>query len=619
VPVVQASTTELPESSPIKPTTYPEPLRIQSDTELELAKQDHEPGRRLPAHILLATLALTVIATAWLLAVHKWTSPGNPQLKTVPLTSYPGSQTQSSFSPNGDEIAFVWERQGGSSKIFVKLIGSETPLQLTSGEGQDKSPAWSPEGSSIAFVRYAEGGDAVYVAPAIGGSERMLYALHRKIDWDAPGLSWSPDGNWLIFPDARSAEDPSAIYALSLKTLEAKPLSVPLNSWDGDYNPVFSPDGKKIAFVRGIDAAARSLYVMNADGSDPKQLTFEGRTVDGLTWTSDGSGIVFSSDMGGSLSLWKIASSGGSPERLIVGGDNAVYPSISRRFGRLAYSQGSAKWSIMRLDLTSLAKEPTQLFSSMERDSAAQYSPDDGSIAFQSLRSGTQEIWVSRSDGTGPIKLTSFDGPLTGSPAWSPDGRQIAFDSRSGGRSHIFVMTSKGGKPQALTAGDYNDVIPSWSWDGAWVYFASRRSGRWEVWKTSPLTKEMRQVTTTGAFVGKESFDRNWLYYTKYHQSGLWRRPLEGGAENKVVSGPPSVFWGYWSLTPTGIYYLNEKNACVTLKFWSATNATVAELSTLPRTPPPFAGISVSRNNHWLLYSDEGDFSQNIRMVENFY
>jgi Tol biopolymer transport system component len=553
------------------------------------------------------------------LVVRKRTASVSPSLKTVPLTSYPGSQTQPSFSPDGNEIAFVWNRQGDGSNIFVKLIGSETPLQLTSGAGQDQSPTWSPDGASVAFVRYAEGEDAVYLVPAIGGSERKLYDLHREIDQDAPGLSWSPDGNWLVLSDARSAEDPSAIYALSLKTLEAKPLSAPPNSWDGDYNPVFSPKGKRIAFVRGADAAARNIYVMNADGSDPKELTFDGRTVDGLTWTSDGSDIVFSSDMGGSLSLWKIASSGGSPERLTVGGDNAVNPNISPHSGRLVYSQGSAKWSIIRIDLTSSAKESRPLFSSMEKDAAAQYSPDEGSIAFQSLRSGTQEIWVSKSDGTGPVKLTSFDGPLTGSPSWSPDGKRIAFDSRSGGRSHVYWMTAEGGDPQALTTGDFNDVIPSWSHDGAWVYFASRRSGSWEVWRTSPQTRETHQVTTTGAFVAKESPDGNWLYYTKYHQSGLWRRPLGGGAESKVVNGPPSAFWGYWSVTPTGIYFLSHKKAAAALEFWNPVDATVTELTTLPRRPPPFAGITVSPSNHWLLYSDEGEFGHNIRMVENFH
>ena len=245
-----------------------------------------------------AGAAILVVAILSLIMIRKSTAPVNSNLRTMPITSYPGSQTQPSFSPDGNEIAFVWSQQGEASNIFVKQIGSETPLRLTSGPAQDLSPAWSPDGKSIAFIRQADGENSVYLVPAIGGSERKLYEIHRPIDWDAPGLSWSPDGNWIVVPDAKSTEDPSAIYALSLKTLEAKPLSAPPNSWDGDYGPVFSPDGRKIAFVRGADAGERNLYLMNADGSGVKQLTNEGRTVAGLAWTTDGSSLVFSTDMG---------------------------------------------------------------------------------------------------------------------------------------------------------------------------------------------------------------------------------------------------------------------------------------------------------------------------------
>jgi hypothetical protein len=72
------------------------------------------------------------------------------------------------------------------------------------------------------------------LVPAISGAERKLYEIHRGIDWDAPGLSWFPDGNWLACPDAKSSDDPSPIYTLSLKSLEARPLTALPNFWDGD-------------------------------------------------------------------------------------------------------------------------------------------------------------------------------------------------------------------------------------------------------------------------------------------------------------------------------------------------------------------------------------------------
>lgn len=256
--------------------------------------------------------------------------------------------------------------------------------------------------------------------------------------------------------------------------------------------------------------------------------------------------------------------------------------------------------------------------SSTEKDSAAQYSPDERHIAFQSSRSGSQEVWVANSDGTGLVKLTSFNGPLTGNPSWSPDSAQIAFDSRRAGRSHIYLMKAEGDIPRALTDGDYNDIVPSWSRDAKWIYFGSKRSGSWQIWKVAVANGELQQVTKNGGFVANESWDGKSIYYTKYHSPGLWRVAIGGGQETQVLSGPPAMFWGYWSLTPEGIYYLDMEKSRIFINFLSFSSSSVTPVYLLQRRPTPFAGITVSRNGQWLLYSDEGEFGSNIRLVENF-
>jgi hypothetical protein len=179
-------------------------------------------------------------------------------------------------------------------------------------------------------------------------------------------------------------------------------------------------------------------------------------------------------------------------------------------------------------------------------------------------------------------------------------------------------MSAEGRKLHPLTTGNYNDVIPSWSANGKWIYFASRRSGRWEVWKSNPDTKQMQQVTTAGGFVVRESPDGYWLYYTKYHHQGLWRRPTAGGPETQVLASPPSEYWGYWCVTSTGVYYLNVQKTRVALEFWRASDAHVSVILILDRKPPPFSGIAISPDNRWLVYSDAGNTAQNIRLAENF-
>src|SRR5664279_5180221 len=99
------------------------------------------------------------------------------------------------------------------------------------------------------------------------------------------------------------------------------------------------------------------------------------------------------------------------------------------------------------------------------------YSPDGTRIAFQSDRTGKNEIWVSDSDGSNALQLSSFGFATTGTPRWAFDGKLIAFDSRVGGESNIYLVDPVGGLPRKLNVDVKGNNLPSWSHDGAWIYF----------------------------------------------------------------------------------------------------------------------------------------------------
>lgn len=572
--------------------------------------------------VVSGVLVLGILAAFWFLGRRGDRRSAGPEYKTLPLTSYLGTETQPAFSPDGNQIAFAWKDENGDHQhIYVKLLGAETPLKVTSDPTDDYSPTWSPDGHSIAFLRVGSRERGIYTVPAIGGSARKVFTPIGTIEWDRGALSWSPDGSRIIFPDGKSAKSPSAIYSLRLDTMQAAPITSPANLQDGDSSPSFSPDGSKIAFVRGTEGAVRDVFIMDANGGEPRQLTFDRRFVSGLAWTADSSAIVFSSDRGGKFSLWRISVAGGQPERLPVGGEDAFSPSIARRGDRLAYAQRSAKWSFQRVALKPSAQKSegaTRLLSSTQQDSAVRFSPDGSRIAFQSWRSGTQEIWLCTSSGTNLVRLTSFEGSLTGSPSWSPNGRQIAFDSRPKGRSHIYAIGVDGGVPHPLTDGDYNDIIPNWSQDGAWIYFGSNRSGSWQVWKIPSTGGEAHQVTTQGGFAAAESFDGKWMYFVKADAPGIWRMPTEGGLETQVVPQPAIGEWTNWGISREGIYFLNSGAGSSSIDFLNFATNRISHVRGLERLRTQISGLTVSPDDKWLLYTDLGEAGSRITLVENF-
>src|SRR4029453_16142175 len=113
-------------------------------------------------------------------------------------------------------------------------------------------------------------------------------------------------------------------------------------------------------------------------------------------------------------------------------------------------------------------------FSSSTRiEGSSRFSPDGSRIAFASLRSGTPEIWLAGSDGSGLRQLTTLGGTGVLLGGWSPDGAQIAFEAAIDGNTDVYLVGADGGHLRRLTIEPSIDGVPAWSRDGQWIYFAS--------------------------------------------------------------------------------------------------------------------------------------------------
>lgn len=587
-----------------------------------------------PAWMLLAAAAGAAFIATLGIAVWQLRARLTPAIfNVVPLTSYIGQQDQGTFSPDGMRVAFVWsnpEDKNGNRNLFIKQIGSETLLRLTNGDESDYSPVWSPDGSKIAFLSSSEKGLGLYIVSSLGGQVQKLYTPHAMVHWEQRPLTWSPDSKRLAFPDGT----PSGITVLSLDTLVAHPVTVPPHVWDGDVNPAFSPDGRDIAFIRAIEGAVRDIYIVPAAGGVPRQVTNDRRIVDTLTWARDSGAILFSSDRGGKFALWKISRRGGTPQRLPVGTEDATQPAVSLNNHLLLYTAGSATWSILGIHLhpgseaesrhESGIHEPGKAYpvvSSTEQDSAPSFAPDGSRFAFQSWRSGSQELWIASRDGLSLRQLTHSGSGLTGSPSFSPDGQQVAFDARPEGHSHIFVVSANGGTPRELTTGNSNDILPRWSADGQSLYFASNRSGEWQTWKIVLADGRPQPITTAHGYLAMESPDGRWIYFTKNNEPGIWRIPATGTGpkvEMRILPQPADGYWGYWAVTPRGIYFLNSTQSAWNIQLWDPATQRISNVVSLDRYPPPFSGISVARGGEELLITDKGNASSHITLVQNF-
>jgi Tol biopolymer transport system component/DNA-binding winged helix-turn-helix (wHTH) protein len=559
----------VPPASPPTPFPIPAISPVESSANSTPAPSASSAKSRLNTYLAASAMLLlcAALVVAWYFFSRSRGAAEQSEIRVAPLNGLP-REGDASFSPDGNQVAFVWAgEKGGYAHIYLSQIGAtDSPRQITtSGEGTfEFAPAWSPDGRYLAFFRFDEKEKAlsIFVTAALGGSERRLYKVnsHRKVD----ALDWSVDGKYLAFSDSASPSEASRIFLLSIDTLEVHPITSPPAGTLGDATPAFSPDGKSIAFVRDT-LDVREIYLLSLSGGSPQQITpvqitFDHADIQGITWTPQSDKLIFASSRQGPVSLWSISAKGGTPQRLpIAGAGWAMRPALNRKGNCLAYTSVVYSSSIWRATITpdhKIVRPLEHFISSTGLEEGPQYSPGGKHIVFQSTRTGYHEIWRADADGSNPIQLTHFAKNLTGTPRWSPDSRWITFDSRPEGHSEVFVINAEGGQPRQVTQGESENGVASWSPDGKWVYFASNRGGTWEVWKMTPEGNSPTQITRRGGFTALPSLDGKYLYYAKGRDvPGLWRVPVEGGEEVKMFDAPPVGGWGYFAVTTDGIYY----------------------------------------------------------------
>jgi Tol biopolymer transport system component len=235
-------------------------------------------------------------------------------------------------------------------------------------------------------IAFASGKTCDYDIWTLGLATREINQLTFGDFWnDKP--KWSPDGEWIVFVSHRTGF--AEIFKVPAAGGEVVQLT-DLKGWTD--SPAFSPDGTMIAFISN-EAGSNDIWIMNVDGENRTQVTSHAGSDDHVEWTANGRGLLWSSDRGnGDADIWHV-------------------------------------------DLHS--QEKTQINLDHGADFTPAASPDGKFIAFCSNRQFVadtnqpysdrdKDIWLMKSDGTLPVRLTENQGSDY-APCWSPDGKHILY------------------------------------------------------------------------------------------------------------------------------------------------------------------------------------------------
>ena len=582
-------------------------------------------GRKMRKRWLWALVAaapggLLFTLVAWRLIRNPLQSP-SASIEVAPLVALQGSQASPAFSPDGNQVAFG-EYEGEDGAIYTSLIGGDKPLRLTVKSGVC-CPTWSPDNRQIAFMRFLEKGFSINVISALGGAEKTLYTSGSGLRGMCAHLDWSPDGKLLAFSEPR--EDRSynpRITLISLDDLSVRPLTSSIAP-EYDCQPAFSPDGLKVAFERGsVGGLSKDLYVIPVSGGEPQRLTFDNSWGGSPAWTQNGADIVFSSNRGGPMNLWRVSATGGPPRPVAGVSAMAYAPSISRKGSLLAYEHGTFTtgiWRISLKDKTHLSDRATRLISARGMiNTRPSFSLDGRKVVFESDRLGFSDIWYCDNDGSNCTQLTSLHG-TAGTARWSPDGHRIAFEFQSQHYYDVYVLEVPNGRPRRLlTFPEADNGAPNWSRDGNWIYFySSHEKGPLQLWKVPFQGGTPVRVTKNGGVYGTQSEDGRFLYYSKMEQSGIWKMPLNGGREERVLDQPEGYQWFNWAVAPGGIYFVTQTDAQKSkIEFFDLATCKRAVIDVVEKLG---FGLALSPDGKSLLYGRTESEDYEVMLVKNFH
>ena len=429
------------------------------------------------------------------------------------------------------------------------LLTSPQTMQITrlTATGKAGIPALSPDGKYVAYRVDEAGKQSVWLRQlaAVNG-----VAIVPPAEMELTGLTFSPDGNYLYYTAYQRPPVYGALYRVPV--LGGNPVKL-LD--DVDSAVTFSPEGKRIAFVRLAPLEGESfIFTANADGNQPQKLAtrklpdyfFQD---DGLAWSPDGMLIACAAGSSGNngpyMNLVAVNTTSGQEVLLTQ--------KHWRSTGQIAWHKnGKGVVAIARELDSPLASnqlwffpfpsgEPRKITNDLNVYSGVNLSQDSRQlVTVQSAK--VSNFWLVPAAETNRAVQIGGQGIDNHSHrlglTWLPGGK-LLYGSYAGGNADLWLMGVEDNHQQQLTTDPKSDLMPTASADGRVVAFISSRGGGYSIWRMDADGMNVARLTQGQAdHFPSVTPDGKWVFYTNsvHEQPTVWKVPAEGGEPIQVTS-----------------------------------------------------------------------------------
>jgi Tol biopolymer transport system component len=457
----------------------PEPAESRPvETVVQAAKKERPAARTRAILVAAAGIILAIGAIYWLQKKEAfWRSPIAGARFQI-ITDSDGVAQNAAVSRDGHFVAFLSD-QDGPMDVWVTQVGSGQFHNLTHGSMQElanpliRTPTFSPDGSAVTFwVRKMSGsgsGDiGIWAAPTLGGQPTPYMDGVAEFDWSRDGsrLAYHTPGpgDPLFAPAANRRQDARPIFTAP--------------AGQHCHFPLWSPDSRFLYFVLGSLPDQLDIWRIAPTGGTPERITSQAARVSHPVMLDRRSLMYLASDSDGSGPwLYSMDVERRIPHRLSSGLEPYTSLAASADGRRLVVTVPRPKRTLWRLPIGD-SPVPVSPNARIPLTTSAGFSPRLGPdyLLYLAATGASESIWK-LANGTGTELWNGQGAQVFGGPAISPDGQQVAFSVRQQGRTLLYVMQADGRNARSLT--DSLDLVgaPAWAPDGRSITSAANQRG----------------------------------------------------------------------------------------------------------------------------------------------
>jgi Tol biopolymer transport system component len=447
--------------------------------------------RRLVVPVVVVALIIAALGFGiYFFAGRHKTGPRFAKLRFARLTTT-GRVKEATISPDGKYVVYVND-EGGKQSLWLKQIATAQNVQIvTPSDALLAAPIFSPDGNYVCYLQSVDGGvtHTLYQVAVLGGASRkLIYDVDNRV-------AFSPDGKRIAF--IRNTTSESTLMLANADGTSEQRLAAHKQS-ESFFYLAWSPDAKVIACAVSRGTNNKALVAFASDGGAEKAIGAQRwQSISSPAWLPDGSALVLTAaDKSDQSQVWIVS-----------------------------YPTGEAR----------------QVTNDLNGYHGGSLTADGGALVV--LHSDLQaNIWIAPNGKPDDARrVTSGTGKADGAAglAWTPDNRLI-YTLSAGGGADIWTMDSSGGNQKQLTSAAVANSYPTVTPDGRYIVFLSQRAGALALWRMDADGDNARQLVAGEiSFQSSASPDGKWIVYTARaadsDRANLWKIAIDGGAPMRLT------------------------------------------------------------------------------------